>query len=67
MDTTPQLADLLARYDAWRAHRDEAMNHEATHGRFPAGDLFASDDEGCALADELARWITEHTTTTPAA
>lgn len=47
----------LDRYAAWREHRDDALSYEAQHGRFPDGDLFASDDEGCALADEMARLL----------
>lgn len=52
--TTPTVDQLLAEYDAWAAHRAAAFQHEAEHGRFPDGDLFASDDEGCELAHALA-------------
>lgn len=46
--------EILDRYDAWKAHRQELFDYEAEHGFFPESDaMFHSDDEAVELLDAL--------------
>lgn len=53
-DTTDDVSGLLARYDEWRDERADLSAAEGSTPHPDPDDWADSDDEGCALAEELA-------------